>query len=283
MNKNKRKKLSSLQQGLIILLLVFILFICYLILIDNNQFIQEKFYRKSDLGDAIGGISSPYIGLMGIVLTFGAFWTQYQFNKRQLLIYNNDKISQKIDEFFKLLESVINQNIINDVDVKKDIKSTLKKHIDELIEIKKNDQYFFLTYKNIEELFLTGLKAKIHRIYTSPNKMNTHEKSTKIEDYKKISTLIEQYFNLLKIFKIELDLLYVDKSEIIQYFVLFDNKFDILCGKQIEQFKSLILYYINVKDEYDIDIAYLLNIKYGSDLKVFDSFFSYYITDRNSE
>lgn len=262
------------------LLFIFI-FLIYLNSITNESYSVVKILKnKNEVGDALGGLTAPFIGITGVILTFLAFWVQYQFNRKQLSIYHNDKISQKNDEFLRLLESVISINSIDDVDVKKDIKTILNKLIGELEENKDAEFPFNLHYNNIEGLFTSGLSARIPN-FINDKGFHSPMQSTKIEDYKKLNNLIEQYFNLLKIYKIELKILNIEDNEIVKFFILFDNKFDVLCGKQIEQFKGLMLFYFNYKDQYDEDINYFLQLKYGDFLDVYQSIFDTYTLNRN--
>lgn len=262
------------------LLFIFLFLIYFNSVTDESYSVIQNLKNKNEIGDALGGIIAPFIGLVGVVLTFLAFYVQYEFNKKQLSIYHSDKISQKNDEFLRLLESVISINSIDDVDVKRDIKTILNQLVGEL-EVNK-DVEFQLNHRfnNIEELFTQGLNARIPN-FINDKGFHSPIHSTKIEDYKKLSNLIEQYFNLLKIYKIELKILSIEDSEIVKFFILFDNKFDVLCGKQIEQFKGLMLFYFNFDEEYDEDINYFLQLKYGDFLDVYQSIFDTYTLNRN--
>lgn len=60
----------------------------------------------SSLGDAVGGLTNPIIGVIGAVLTFLAFYIQFDFNKRQSEIMDlQSKIMmhQNFHETFSLL------------------------------------------------------------------------------------------------------------------------------------------------------------------------------------
>lgn len=60
----------------------------------------------NELGDAVGGLTNPIIGVIGAVLTFLAFYIQYDFNKRQSAILDlQSKIMmhQNFHETFSLL------------------------------------------------------------------------------------------------------------------------------------------------------------------------------------
>ena len=58
-----------------------------LILYSPTYIIDHKFFQsfidKGQIGDTIGGITNPLIGIVGSLLTFFAFWVQYQANVQQ--------------------------------------------------------------------------------------------------------------------------------------------------------------------------------------------------------
>ncbi len=66
----------------------------------------------NEIGDAFGGISNPVVGLMGVCLTFLAFYIQYKANMRQ----TNEIEAQKRENEYKFIEEGIR-------DIKSDIRS----------------------------------------------------------------------------------------------------------------------------------------------------------------
>ncbi|KAA5534314.1 hypothetical protein [Paenimyroides baculatum] len=103
---NKIGIAGSIFFGLIFLIGSIIFFIR---LISNNYFSKFNFdlSDKNEVGDALGGLTAPFIGTTGVILTFLAFWVQFKFNKKQSKFYKKDKIDRKIDEYNKLLELII--------------------------------------------------------------------------------------------------------------------------------------------------------------------------------
>lgn len=86
----------------------------------------------SSLGDAVGGLTNPIIGVIGAVLTFLAFYIQYDFNKRQSEILDfQSKIMmhQNFQETFSLLlekfEKIKNQKKYEDIDWEDEYKKYL--------------------------------------------------------------------------------------------------------------------------------------------------------------
>lgn len=65
-------------------------------------------HTTDPLGDTIGGIMAPFIGLLGAILTFMAFWIQYQANQAQLKIIKQQRIKDTIDSIEKPYYFLIN-------------------------------------------------------------------------------------------------------------------------------------------------------------------------------
>lgn len=82
MKKNKNYKEEDLKILFIFGLFLFIFSIPFIV-----KWLAEDscldLASKHELGDAIGGLTNPIIGIGGIILTFIAFYVQYQFNKDQ--------------------------------------------------------------------------------------------------------------------------------------------------------------------------------------------------------
>jgi|SRR5690554_5425014 len=105
----------------------------------------------NEIGDAFGGLSSPFIGFLGVIFTFFAFYVQYTFNKKQSDYYRLDKIDRKINEYALYLDKLcftegeINTSVIHLVDRATDIFSNLNI----------NEKYPFNFEDNsVEEIFL---------------------------------------------------------------------------------------------------------------------------------
>lgn len=142
---------------------------------------------KNNIGDALGGLTAPFIGIMGVVLTFLAFYVQYDFNKKQMKIIGNQNeliLFESFKEGLKYLfdEKVNFYSIKNNQEVY--YQTTLEYHI---------KTYFF----NITDISTEGKNYK-----TIINKENIYfENSNLLRDY------FQRYF---KIFD------YVVKSEAIK-------------------------------------------------------------------
>lgn len=77
-----------MRKYLIIILGSFILspilvWIVMLLISKYSLFYIEGLHTLGAIGDAVGGLTNPVIGLLGAILTFFAFYIQYEFNKKQ--------------------------------------------------------------------------------------------------------------------------------------------------------------------------------------------------------
>ena len=67
---------------LAVILLFVTVIICWLPYL-LTQFSILDFTETGQIGDTIGGTMSPFVGILAAVLTFMAFWIQYQANEEQ--------------------------------------------------------------------------------------------------------------------------------------------------------------------------------------------------------
>ena len=75
---------------LAVILLFIIVGICWLPYLLTQHSIID-FTKTGQIGDTIGGIMGPFVGILAAVLTFMAFWIQYQANEEQRLAIENNK------------------------------------------------------------------------------------------------------------------------------------------------------------------------------------------------
>lgn len=82
-NQFKREKKTKHKWWFFVILIAFIILIpLWVYLIANWSWLGLS-NKNNEIGDALGGITNPIIGIGGIVLTFLAFYVQYQFNQEQ--------------------------------------------------------------------------------------------------------------------------------------------------------------------------------------------------------
>lgn len=60
------------------------------------------------IGDSIGGITAPFVGVLAAVVTFLAFWVQYEYNKRQLRFTIKEQFDHAFYEMLSIHESITN-------------------------------------------------------------------------------------------------------------------------------------------------------------------------------
>lgn len=71
------------------------------------------FTSTGQIGDTIGGITSPIIAMVAAFLTFLAFWVQFQSNKKQTAQFLNQDNYQKIERFENKFYNLLNLHINN--------------------------------------------------------------------------------------------------------------------------------------------------------------------------
>ena len=131
------------------------------------------FSETGGIGDTISGTMSPFINIIGVLLTFSAFYVQYVFNKKQRdeiieqtkksekqyteqqIQLNEQSLLNKASSFERTLFNLLDVHIknLNSLDVEK-IGTTLKKNGNQVIAFINNivdDFYTELVKKNIAD------------------------------------------------------------------------------------------------------------------------------------
>lgn len=92
-----------------LLIILIIILTAWVYFVTNYSWI-ELADDNNEIGDAVGGITNPIIGIGGIILTFIAFYVQYQFNKDQTARIDKeateriaDKLKSEKESNFKFL------------------------------------------------------------------------------------------------------------------------------------------------------------------------------------
>jgi hypothetical protein len=79
-----------------------VLFILVIFFILTPYFSELNFAKSGAFGDTIAGLSAAFIGSLGVIFTFLAFWSQFQANQLQVKQFQR----QTEDSiFFKLIDS----------------------------------------------------------------------------------------------------------------------------------------------------------------------------------
>lgn len=123
--------------------------------LDNDRTIKGP----GEIGDIIGGFSSPIIGLIAALLTFLAFWIQFTFNKYQTEKIEQQRIAQEIVRFEGLFYEMIRIHRANVSEITiKNVSSSRRAFISMFKEFK------FCYYVLIEVYNDRLIKNKIQKI-----------------------------------------------------------------------------------------------------------------------
>lgn len=182
------------------LLIIFSLFAPYIF----TQFSISKinFGKSNEIGETIGGIMGPFIGLTGVLVTFLAFYIQYKTNEDQKEKFEKEK-KRQIEEkkriffeqqFFEML-NIHNSNVIeiNIGIIQKKSLSKNSKKIDKIISGRSVFSYI------LEEILVTT--TLIHKL--------NNEKKIEFDD---LSIFILAY--KLCFFGLNIHSCYLDENEI---------------------------------------------------------------------
>lgn len=230
---------------------------------------RDWFFDLSDyheLGDAFGGLSSPLIGFLGVILTFFAFYVQYSFNKKQLNIYEENKFDKKLEEYNSYLEKICLNDNEYDPGILNIVNSASINFLQ--INIETENEHYNFKKLSIEQLFLNecskinnyikdNLLSESLRQYKHYEKTDLNDKVIKkMNTYKRFCQLMDIFHgefeaqgkdvmliqNIIRINLKKLEWLYpmylhdVSMIFITEYAYRIDNK--IIIEAVTEQFKT---------------------------------------------
>lgn len=92
--------LKSVPRGIWIMIVVFILIIIALPMLFTRPGIIN-FTETGQIGDTIGGTMGPFIAILAALLTFFAFWTQFDANRE---LINENRRNHFENRFYKMLD-----------------------------------------------------------------------------------------------------------------------------------------------------------------------------------
>lgn len=178
MNDNKDQKpdnLSNYVLPFVSILFFGTLVVIMSVLVLNGPACCQVFNmgnQPNQVGDAIGGMTAPIIGLISAGLMFIAFYVQYNFNKEQSSRIDKEGIEKTYiflyDELIgiekSLLESIFKQDGVI-VDVHKSINDSFSNHNNfRKSQTDKNLDYFINQIENADLLLTSILELKISNI-----------------------------------------------------------------------------------------------------------------------
>lgn len=118
---------------------ILILFSCFAPVVFSYGSSNWDFTETGQIGDTIGGITSPFIGVAGVLTAFLAFYIQYEANKVQreqfITSLNSRVLDEKIDSYNTLKLLVADMH-----GVAKDFESRLK-YLEDYIGAIEKDPY----------------------------------------------------------------------------------------------------------------------------------------------
>lgn len=117
------KNLSPLSISVLIVALVLIVFSFFLPGILTMKSSHFDFTETGQIGDTIGGVMSPIVGIAGVLLTFIAFYIQFKANQLQKEQFRTELNEQKLqfkknqfeNQFYEMLN--IHKENVNSVQV----------------------------------------------------------------------------------------------------------------------------------------------------------------------
>lgn len=189
----------------------------------NNVDDEGKLLNPNEIGDSIGGIMNPIIGLSASVLTFLAFYIQYKANKEQREFFHiglakekekheNEKREEKLREIkahksnIQILKALINSMINYYVQSGKELKTFIDKESQKPLDI---NNFAFVTnssYESFQKLDLRDLYNSV--LYSFTDKDIEWEK-----DFVNILTTLDFYEKLLNDIKKKYEIHVKSKSD----------------------------------------------------------------------
>lgn len=191
------------------MLVLIVLGISIPIILAFNEFTFEKFVSQinENLGDTIGGVTSPFVGLLGSYLVYLGFKAQIDANKQV-----NDGLldQQKINQLEKNIQFIIDEiNNFRCLDLNQGIRKTGNDAL----------EYIFSNIEHLEKIQVNDLRS-IYLIIISLESLDKKFESFKsesIEYYKNIISI--KYHNSISRFLPSIDELKKIKADLI----LFNN------------------------------------------------------------
>ncbi|MFN8312092.1 MAG: putative phage abortive infection protein [Cyclobacteriaceae bacterium] len=111
-NKDEKSKLDGILVILRFLYLLGALLLCAFVLVLIASSKSDTVKELGAVGDSINGVSAPILGLMVVIVTFLAFWVQFEANQE---LRRDIKIDRFETRFYELLR--LHQENVNSIDI----------------------------------------------------------------------------------------------------------------------------------------------------------------------
>lgn len=116
--KRIKYKFDLLEKLIISISLTFLIFAFFApSIFVNNSINGFDFTRSGEIGDTIGGIMNPFIAIVGVLVTFLAFYIQYKANLQQKKLFRQELDSNKFEsQFYEMLR--LHKENVNEINLK---------------------------------------------------------------------------------------------------------------------------------------------------------------------
>ena len=118
------KPTPQLAFGLITVTCILLLFIPAVLALPGWEFFNLSEDKTAHIGDAIGGITAPFVAILAAVQTFLAFWVQYDFNEKQQASIEMQRFEHNFYEMLNIHESITQSLKMEIVDESADVESS---------------------------------------------------------------------------------------------------------------------------------------------------------------
>lgn len=197
-----------------IIILVMIAASCFMPSILTMDAICEKVDLSADsdsrIGDTIGGITAPFIGIGAAFLTFIAFWVQYRFNQNQTNSLRKERFEHNFYELLNLHENITSELVLDIISLHEGPQPT-----DNIVKHTKGREVFQMLYEEYpfttDKSFKILLSGQRNEDYKGVKELMEKEESTeRFKAYTEIKGVakLDHYFRqLYRVFR------YIDKAK----------------------------------------------------------------------
>lgn len=118
------KPTPQLAFGLIAVTCILLFFLPAVLALPGWEFFNLSEEKTARIGDAIGGITAPFVAILAAILTFLAFWVQYDFNEKQQKSIGEQRFEHNFYEMLNIHESVTQSLKMEIIDESADVESS---------------------------------------------------------------------------------------------------------------------------------------------------------------
>ncbi len=145
------KPTPQLAFGLIAVTCILLFFIPAVLALPGWEFFNLSEDKTAHIGDAIGGITAPFVAILAAALTFLAFWVQYDFNEKQQASIEKQRFEHNFYEMLNIHESITQSLKMEIADESADVESSSR-----IIAKRKGRDVFQLLYEVMPIFANTG-------------------------------------------------------------------------------------------------------------------------------